>query len=64
MSNKINVKLILELTAHGLLQNEIVRTRHMSKSFVSDVIRIAGEKGLSFEDVEGMNDDVLVSGES
>ena len=36
----------------------------MSKSFVSDVIRIAGEKGLSFEDVEGMNDDVLVSGES
>ena len=48
MSNKISVKLILELKAQGLSQNEIARTRHMSKSSVSDVIRIAGEKGLSF----------------
>ena len=59
MSNKISVKLILELKAQGLSQNEIARTRHMSKSSVSDVIRIAGEKGLSFEDVEGMNNDAL-----
>ena len=59
MSNKINVKLILELTAQGLSQNEIAKTRHISKHSVSDVVRIAGEKGLSFEDVEGMNDDAL-----
>ena len=37
MSNKISVKLILELKAQGLSQNEIARTRHMSKSSVSDV---------------------------
>ena len=59
MSNKINVKLILELAAQGLSQNEIAKTRHISKHSVGDVLRIAGEKGLSFEDVEGMNDDAL-----
>ena len=59
MSNKINVKLILELTAEGLSQNEIARTRHISKHSVGDVVRIAEEKGLSFEDVAEMNDNAL-----
>lgn len=38
MANKINAKLILELSASGLSRNQIAATRHMSKHSVSDVI--------------------------
>ena len=55
MDKRISVKLILELKADGLSQNEIARTRHISKHSVGDVIRIAEEKGLTYEDVEGMS---------
>ena len=59
MAKRINVKLILELKESGLSQNQIAHTRHFSKSSISAVINIAKEKQLSFDDVKGMNDDLL-----
>lgn len=54
MAKKIQVKQILELRAAGLSQNNIARSRHMSKSSVSDVFQIAQERGIIFEDVKEM----------
>ena len=52
MANKINVKLILELRAAGLSRNVIASTRHISKHSVSDVMHIADEKGIAYDDVK------------
>lgn len=57
MAKKINVKLILELKASGLSRNQIAATRHMSKHSVSDVINIAREKAITYEDVKHLSDD-------
>jgi len=54
MAKKIQVKQILELRAAGLSLNNIARSRHMSKSSVSDVFQIALERGISFGDVKEM----------
>jgi transcriptional regulator len=54
MANRINVKLILELRSGGMSQNEIARTRHMSKTSVSTVVNIAKEKAISFEDIRDL----------
>ena len=59
MANRINVKLILELKAGGMSQDEIARTRHMSRTSVSTVARIAREKAISYEDIRDLNDDVV-----
>jgi len=59
MANRINVKLILALKASGLSQNMIASTRHFSKSSVSTVVNIAKEKGISYDDIRDMTDDVL-----
>jgi transcriptional regulator len=59
MANRINVKLILELKAGGMSQDEIARTRHMSRTSVSTVARIAREKDISYEDIRDLNDDVI-----
>lgn len=59
MAQKIQIKLILELKSDGLSQNQIVSTRHMSKSSVSSVMKIASEKQLTYQDVKDMNDDEL-----
>ena len=59
MANRINVKLILELRSGGMSQNEIARTRHMSKTSVSTVVNIAKERSISFEDIRDLNDDVI-----
>lgn len=59
MANRINVKLILELKSGGMSQNEIARTRHMSRTSVSTVVNIAKEKSISFEDIRDLNDDVI-----
>jgi transcriptional regulator len=55
MANRINVKLILELRSGGMSQNEIARTRHMSKTSVSTVVNIAKEKAISFEDIRDLH---------
>ncbi len=59
MANRINVKLILELHADGLSQNQIAKTRHMSKSSVNKVVRIATEQNLCYEDIRDLNDNEL-----
>jgi transposase len=52
MSNKIKVKLILELRAAHMSRNNIASTRHMSKNSVSDVFHIADKLGISFEGIK------------
>ena len=52
MANKIKVKLILELRESGMSQRSISTTRHMSRSSVSDVFRIANERKIQFSDVK------------
>lgn len=54
MARKIQVKQILELRAAGLSQNNIAKSRHMSKSSVSDVFQIAQELNISYESVKDM----------
>lgn len=57
MANKIKVKLILELKEAQMSQSSIASTRHMSKSSVSDVFRIANQKGVRYMDVRDMSED-------
>ena len=59
MANKINAKLILELSASGLSRNQIAATRHMSKHSVSDVINIAKEKEITYEKVKELSPDSM-----
>ncbi len=56
MASRARVKLILELTAQGISQNEISRTRGMSKHTVEKVLDAAKERGLAWEDVQDMTD--------
>lgn len=57
MARKINVKLILELrdTAH-LSRNAIASSRHISRHSVSDVLKIADEKNISFQSVRTLDE--------
>lgn len=57
MANKINVKLIMELKAAGLSQNTIAKTRHVSKASVSDVLHIAYDKHISYDDIRDKPND-------
>ena len=41
MAKRINVKLIMELSAGGLTQNEIASSRHFSKTSVNLVLKTA-----------------------
>lgn len=57
MAKKIRVKLILELHAAGVSRNTIADTRHMSRSSVSEVIRIAELHNINPEEVRSLNDE-------
>ncbi len=59
MAKRINVKLILELDASGMSQNDIVATRHFAKKSVGAVLKIKREKGFRYDDLKDMNDDAL-----
>lgn len=59
MARKINVKLILELRNAGLSRNMIAATRHMSKNSVGDVIHIADERGITYEDICQLDEDAV-----
>jgi len=59
MANKIKVRLILELHAGGMSNDMIASTRHMSRTSVSTVLRIAREKNISYESIKDMDDDAL-----
>ena len=51
MARKILVKLIMELRAAGMSQTSIAKSRHMSKTSVSEVFGIAQERKISYEDI-------------
>ena len=59
MARKIPVKLILELRDAGLSMRKIAASRHISRHSVSDVFRIAGEKGIAYRDVRDMENGEL-----
>lgn len=59
MARKIPVKLILELRDAGLSMRKIAASRHISRHSVSDVFRIAGEKGIAYRDVWDMENGEL-----
>lgn len=59
MANKINVKLILQLRDAGLSKNSIASTRHMLRHSVSDVLYIADQKGISYADARGLDDNLV-----
>ncbi|SUY45059.1 Transposase and inactivated derivatives [Clostridium putrefaciens] len=60
MANKINVKLIMELKAPGLSQNVIAKTRHISKRSIADVLNIAREKQIFYDDIKNKSIGILM----
>lgn len=61
MPRKIRAKLILQLASQGLSQNAISRGHHISKRSVNEVLSLAAEAGITFEDVKGLPDDEVYS---
>ena len=59
MARKINVKLILELRDAKLSRNMIASTRNISRHSVSDVFRIADEKGITFADIRSLDENAV-----
>lgn len=59
MARKIDVKLIMQLRDAGLSRSSIASTRHISRHSVSDVFNIADEKGLSYKDVQDLEETEL-----
>ena len=59
MASRIKIRLILELNASGMYQNDIARTRHMSRSSISTVMKIAKEKNITYEGIKDINGDEL-----
>lgn len=57
MARRIRAKLIMELREQGVSRRAIARTRHMSMESVCDVFDMAAERGITWEQVEGMTDD-------
>ena len=51
MARKINVKLILELREANLSRDYIADSRHIARNSVSEVFRIADERGITYSDV-------------
>ena len=54
MARKIEVKLILMLRSTGISQRAICKSRHMPRSSVSEVFRIAEERQIAYADVESL----------
>lgn len=58
MARRIRAREALRLrSVNGLSQNAIARTAHVSKHSVQDVLEAARERGVSWEDVEGMSEE-------
>lgn len=56
MARKINVKLILELREAKLSRNQIADSRHIARNSVSDVFRIADERGITYSDIRSLTE--------
>ena len=61
MANKIQVKMILELRSKNMSRNSITRIRGMSRTSVSEVIRVADQLGITFDDVKDKNPEAVYS---
>lgn len=59
MPRKINIRLILELVATGASQRSISQTRSISRNSISQVCRIAEEKGITSDSIKDMDDNEL-----
>lgn len=60
MARRIRAREVLRLrSVNGLSQNAIARTAHVSKHSVQDVLEAARERGVSWEDVEGMSEEAV-----
>ena len=57
MANKIRAKLVMQLKAAGLSANKIYETHHISKKSQREVMDRAASLGVSYGDVEAMQDD-------
>lgn len=57
MARRINVKLIIQLHDAGISRNKICQTRNISRNSASDVIRIADEKGITWNDIKDLSDE-------
>lgn len=57
MARKIKVKQILQLHEAGSGRNHIASVYHMAKDSVSDVIRIADQKGITFSQIKDMDEE-------
>ena len=58
MARRIRAREVLRLrSVNGLSQNAIARTARVSKHSVQDVLEAARERGVSWEDVEGMSEE-------
>ena len=58
MARRIRAREVLRLrSVKGLSQNAIARTARVSKHSVQDLLEAARERGVSWEDVEGMSED-------
>ena len=56
MARRIPVREMLRLRASGLSATAIARAQPVSKTSVVDTFHAADEKGVAWEDVEGMSD--------
>lgn len=56
MARRIPVREMLRLRASGLSATAIARTQPVSKTSVVDTFHAADERGVAWEDVEGMTD--------
>ena len=57
MAKRINVKLIMDLSAGGLTQDEIATSRHFFKSSVSLVLKTSKLLDVTAEDLREMTDE-------
>lgn len=57
MARKIRAKLILELRAQGMSRRSIASTRRMSMGSVCEVLGIADERGITWDQVKDMGDE-------
>lgn len=57
MARKIRARLIMELREQGMSRRSIARTRHMSMDSVCEVLGIAEERGIRWEQVRDLPED-------
>lgn len=57
MARKIRAKFIMELRDQGMSRRSIAKTRHMSMGSVCEAFDIAGDRGITWDQVKGIGDE-------